>query len=292
MSIKSIRVVRDYYKKVKGDLLHLTRLLKWLWLADTIDTLDSPMLYNFVRAVIWQSPTSDSKTASIEKRRHQLLQSTSSITTTDLGAGTYLTDNTDRKVSHIARHAASSETKCQLLSKITQYYSPRSILELGTSLGISSLYLAQAAPDAHIWTIEGDLTILGMASAHRCDWADQITYINASFEQGMNQLLAQGEQMDMILIDGAHHSTLQQPLIPYYLGLSHPGTIWVVDDIYWSDDMTRWWQSLKKRRQFNVAIDLFHFGILYHDPRALEAIDVRINPKKIRWRSGLRRPRS
>ena len=267
----------------------LTVLLKWIWSAETIDTIDSPHVAEFIKEVIWRNDIPKQTIEEIETRRKQLLKSSESITPVDLGAGSFSGKTQTRTIAEIAKNAVSSKEKCKLLHNTAQYYKPNSLLELGTSLGISSLYLSKALPEATVYTIEGDLRILGIASSHKVSKTENIQYINSGFEQGLNKLLSEGQSIDVLLIDGAHHSELQKPLMPYYKGISHKKTVWIIDDIYWSEDMTEWWTSLKKETRFNVAIDLFHYGILYYNDQIKESIDVKILPKKIRWKLGLTR---
>ncbi len=277
------------WKKSKAQWYRLTSLVRWLLQAQTIDTLDSPHLVDLTNRVIYSNIPDNDILEEIERRREGFLTSHQILEVEDYGAGSSVYSSTDRTVREVARSAVSNIDKCRLLYQIVRYFKPSNILELGTSLGISSLYLAAAAPQAHITSIDADINTLNLAIQHTYDWADNIRYINATFEAGMDALLNADMTMDMIIVDGAHHSRLQQYLLPYYKSLSHAKTIWVIDDIYWSKDMTLWWHDLKSQSRRNVAIDLYHFGLLYHNDQILESLDIKILPKKIRWRLGLRR---
>ena len=63
-------------------------------------------------------------------------------------------------------------------------------------------------------------------------------------------------------------------------------TVLIIDDIYWSPDMSGAWERLKISQSYNVAIDLWHFGVLYYDQRAKEKIDVVMSPFDKRWTLG------
>jgi len=206
-----------------------------------------------------------------------------------LGSGSFQSAESTRVICEITKNAVSSKSKCSLLYNLVRYFNSNSVLELGTSLGVSTLYLSAALPDAEIITIEGDLSIIGIASSHECSWAENIRYINGSFDQAMDKMISEDQKVDLIYIDGSHNSKLQEGLLPYYKGLSHKGTVWIIDDIYWSSDMTTWWETIKKDTEFNIAIDMYHFGILYNNSSILEKIDKKILPKKARWKSGLTR---
>ena len=79
----------------------------------------------------------------------------------------------------------------------------------------------------------------------------------------------------------------QSEFMPYYNALSDTNAIWMVNEIYRSKEMTELWSELKSDPRWNVAIDMYHFGILLNNPKLKEAIDTKLLPKKIRWKSGL-----
>src|SRR5690606_38570422 len=68
-----------------------------------------------------------------------------------------------RSISSIARHAAKPPKFGKLLYRMVNYYKPSSILELGTSLGVSSCYLQLGNPDAEMITLEGSPAIAAEA---------------------------------------------------------------------------------------------------------------------------------
>ena len=64
-----------------------------------------------------------------------------------------------RTISSIAKNAAKPKKFGQLLFRMVKYYQPATILELGTSLGITTSYLSLAKPDARLITMEGSKEI-------------------------------------------------------------------------------------------------------------------------------------
>ena len=90
----------------------------------------------------------------LNKIRQELLSNNEAIEVTDLGAGSKKMSNT-RKISDIAKCSVVNQKYGELIFRLTEYFKPNSILELGTSLGLSTLYLSKAAPKASIITVEG-----------------------------------------------------------------------------------------------------------------------------------------
>ncbi|WP_449437587.1 hypothetical protein [Pedobacter steynii] len=77
------------------------------------------------------------------------------VTVTDLGAGSHLNKNRTKKVSQIAKNALKNPALAQLIYRLAKDNNPKSIIELGTCLGITTAYLSKARPDAEVITVEG-----------------------------------------------------------------------------------------------------------------------------------------
>ena len=108
--------------------------------------IHSPFVYDFVRNVL-NDRTEYPPYARVEALRGQLERDRTLLEVEDLGAGSALQSTRQRSVGDIARHAAKSKKLGQLLYRITRYYRPAIVLELGTSLGLSTAYLSAGAAD-------------------------------------------------------------------------------------------------------------------------------------------------
>ena len=117
----------------------------------------SPFVYDFIRNVLndRRRPAVWSRIGSLRAR---LLKDDTWLEVEDMGAGSSVAKGRRRQVKEIARHAAKPAKLGQLLFRIADYYQCRRIVELGTSLGISTAYLASG----------GEAAIAGSAK-HRPD---------------------------------------------------------------------------------------------------------------------------
>jgi hypothetical protein len=120
----------------------------------------SPFVFQFITEVL-----NDDREyycyATIEKLRQQLKYDKSEIILEDFGAGSRIHSAYKRKVCDIAKNSLKSKKFGQLFFKIINFYFSKSleqdttILELGTSLGITTAYLASVNKDNRVLTIEG-----------------------------------------------------------------------------------------------------------------------------------------
>ncbi len=267
---------------------HLNHLFTWIPQSKTIDTLDSPYLVTFVKEVLGKHHIAPEVVAQIELIRKHFLSDQDVVETQDYGRGSF-SKLKKRSISTIAKTALSSPRKCQLLGNIAAHYQVKTILELGTCLGISTYYLGTSCPDAKVISIEGHRQLSRLASHHLPKEITNIDFRVGKFAEVLQQLIKEKYKFGLIFIDGSHSSIVQEHLWPLYHKLSTEKTIFILDDIYWSEDMQAWWKSTKKMSQFNLAIDLYHFGILSRVPSIKEPIDVKIFPRLWRWQIGIRR---
>jgi predicted O-methyltransferase YrrM len=91
----------------------------------------------------------------VEALRNQLLNDNTVLEVEDFGAGSVIDKKNKRSVSSIAKNAAKPKKFGQLLFRMVKHYQPATILELGTSLGVTTSYLSFAKPDARLITMEG-----------------------------------------------------------------------------------------------------------------------------------------
>ena len=138
---------------MKG-LLFIARYIKYFFTAKNKHSAQAPFLYNFITKVL-NTKSKDSICQEIEQLRKELCKSEKIIKITDFGAGSHVNNSKTRTIKDIAKNSAKNQKFGKLLYRIIQFYKPKNILELGTSLGISTLYLAKAEKNSKIYTLEG-----------------------------------------------------------------------------------------------------------------------------------------
>ena len=106
----------------------------------------------------------------IEVLRKTLLQDNNEIKISDYGAGSRRNATNSRKINEIAKNASVDKKYGQLLAKLVAHYNLEQILELGTSLGIGTAYLAANAKQ--ITTVEGDNSIHEIAKKNMENFND------------------------------------------------------------------------------------------------------------------------
>ena len=234
------------------------------WLsAKSKFSLHSPFIYKLYVDIIKQN-TKSSEFFKIEKLRKKLLNNNNSIKVTDFGAGSKLAYSNERKIKDIALHYSKTQKQCKLLYRLINEYQPSTVLELGTSLGISTMYQAIAHHQSKLTTIEGCPNTATIAKRNfKNIGLENIKLIIGNFDDKLPEYLASISELDYAFIDGNH---TKKATIDYFLqclNKSHSNTILVFDDIHWSDEMEQAWEFIKKNKKVKITVDLFFLGLVF-----------------------------
>ncbi len=128
------------------------KYLQYLKKSKTRYRVHSPFVFDLVENVLRkQSPYYAFK--EIEKWRDALVEDNTKIRTKDLGAGSRKSGN--RKVKDIAANALSTKVQSEWLFGLVNYFGVKTIIELGTSLGVSTAYLASVRPQPRYTLLRG-----------------------------------------------------------------------------------------------------------------------------------------
>jgi hypothetical protein len=240
------------------------KYLKYRLTARTAHGIHSPFVYKFIHELIESDREGYYSFEELNKIREQLLRDETLITITDFGAGSRIFKNNQRRISDIARHGISKSKFSELYFKLINFSNAEYVLELGTSLGLNTLYLSKANPNAKIHTVEGCEELSNFArrlfEKHN---ADNIILYNDKFETALPRVLDQIPRLDFLYVDGNHR---YGPTMEYFtmgLGKKHNDSVFVFDDINWNEDMSRAWEEIKSRPEVTLSIDLFYAGIVF-----------------------------
>jgi len=146
---------------------------------------------------------------------------------------------------------------------------PLEILELGTSLGITTAYLAAANSRNRVMTMEGSGAVLKVAQGvWKALKLENIEWVEGNVDDTL--LIHARERLDMAYVDANHtyEATLRyvNALLPR---MNEKGVI-VLDDIHYSEQMEQAWKELKDDKRVTTSMDLYHVGLLFVDPHYLK----------------------
>jgi predicted O-methyltransferase YrrM len=200
----------------------------------------------------------------IETLRKQLLQNRKAISVADFGAGSQVQATNIRTIKSLAASSAKSPKYAQLLFRLVNYFQPQTVLELGTSLGLTTCYLASARQKSQVYTFEG-CPNLAAAAGHnfRQLRIRNIQVITGNMDQTLPATLEKLPAVDFVYFDGNHR---YEPTMRYFeacLAKRTEDSVFILDDIYWSPEMVKAWQAICRHPAVTISIDLFQVGLIF-----------------------------
>jgi predicted O-methyltransferase YrrM len=225
--------------------------------------IHSPFVFNLVTKV-FRNKTDAGVVFTIEQIRRNMISDKRLISVTDFGSGSVKMRSNLRKVSDIARDSSVPRKYGTLLNRLSCTFGRSHIIELGTSLGISTLYLASGSEETVVHTIEGCPETSRIAEENfKNAGAGNIKAYCGSFDVVLPEIEKENFTPGLVFIDGDH---TKEAVLRYFVKvaeMSDNKTVIVFDDIYDSKGMSEAWDEIKKNKKVSVTVDIFRMGLVF-----------------------------
>lgn len=236
---------------------------QFLFASKNEHSLHSPFVFELYTKII-QAKNQFPSFLAIENLREKLLKNRSIIEITDFGAGSRIYKTNQREIRQIAKSAEKNPKFGKLLFRLIQHFKPSTIFDLGTSLGITTIYESKAYEYSKISTFEGCPATAKLArdNFEELD-CKNIEIIVGNIDETLAQKLAQIKQLDFAFFDANHR---YEPTVKYFemcLKKATEESVFVFDDIHWSAEMHEAWQVIKNHPTVMISIDLFYVGLVF-----------------------------
>lgn len=233
--------------------------------------IHSPFLFDFVNQVLRLKNTDLLKIKAIHSLQKDLRRSKETIAIEDFGAGSACFRTNDRKMSKIARYSSTSGKKGRLLYNIVFRYKPEVIIELGSCLGLGTMYLASGNPASQVFTIEGCPNLAQKAQNHFNQLGfKNITSLQGRFDEILPGILQKTGSFGLVFVDGNHTKDATLRYFNQLLPHAKTDSIIVFDDIRWSENMEDAWLEICQHESVKLSLDLFTLGIVFFNPKIIK----------------------
>ncbi|WGK63788.1 O-methyltransferase [Croceiramulus getboli] len=257
--------------------------LKWLPKTFHLHGIHSPFVYQLQRDCLHVQDKNPSKAviALFNQARLFLLRQKTSIAVCDFGAGSIKLGE-QRSIRSIVRHVSASPSRMRLLYRLSSYFEVIHALELGTSVGLGTLALSQGAKQVTTWEGCPESATLAQSLFKKYQISN-VELVVGSFRACLQELDQRRQESetspcyDLLYLDGHHEEQATKDYFDKLLFHTHPQSVVILDDIYWSPGMTRAWRAIQQHPQVTVSVDCFFFGLVFFKKdQAKEYFHIRI----------------
>lgn len=252
-------------------LFQIKSYLKFLWHSKNEHAVHSPFVFSLITKCFYDKKQK-LEYAVLKEYRNSLLENKNTIEVTDFGAGSKVFKSNTRQIAKIAKTAGITPKRAKLLFRITNYFQPATILEIGTSLGLATSALALGNPKTSITTLEGcpetakiaQLQLAKLLSrAQSRDNINNVDLVVTEFSTYFKTSHFPLPTSDLIYFDGNHSKNATLEYFELLLPTITNDTLWIFDDIHWSPQMEETWKIIKSHPKVTVTIDTFQWGLVF-----------------------------
>lgn len=246
-------------------LQQIKSYLKFLFHSKNEHGVHSPFVFDLVTKCFYDA-TKYQEYEVLKSYRKSLLENKNTIEVTDFGAGSRVFKSNVREIAKIAQTAGITPKNAELLFRIVRYFQPKSILEIGTSLGLATSALSLGTEKAKIITLEGcpntqkqaQIQLQGQNSNFQ-----NVEFVNTEFSSYFKAIHPSPITHHLIYFDGNHSKKATLDYFEALLPTISNDSVWIFDDIHWSPDMEEAWEIIKNHPKVSVTIDTFQWGIVF-----------------------------
>jgi predicted O-methyltransferase YrrM len=237
--------------------------------------IHSPFVYELLEKLI-RDRTHRALYDPIEERVKELRKDTRRIEVKDLGAGSKWSGSKRRRIRDIARRSGSSERFGRLLYRLAERYATGHALELGTSLGVGTMFLSGGSRGT-VHSIEACPASASIARENLGTLGlDNASVRTGAFEEELPRVLDEIPRLDLMRIDGDHRGSAMLDYLERGMEKAHNDTLFILDDIHWSRSMEEAWEEAKRDERVTLTLDLYQAGFLFIRKEQKDPIHLRI----------------
>lgn len=241
----------------------LKSYLIFLWNSKNEHGVHSPFVFDLVTKCFYDKKKYV-EYSKLKEYRKSLIENHNTIEVTDFGAGSRVFKSNTRAINQIAKNAGISEKRAELLFRITNYFQPESILEIGTSLGLATSALSLGNKNVAITTLEGCPNTSAVAqNQFNKNGFENINSVVTEFSAYLKNFQLLTSNFQLIYFDGNHSKKATLEYFELLLLTITNNSVWIFDDIHWSKDMEEAWEIIQNNSKVTVTIDTFQWGLVF-----------------------------
>jgi predicted O-methyltransferase YrrM len=225
--------------------------------------IHSPFVFHLITKV-FRNKINPDVVFNIEKIRQMMISDKRRIIIKDYGSGPEGTVNTLRIISEIVKYSTIPQRYGFLLASLSREFGKSGIVAMGTSLGISTLYMAAGSPDVTVHSINGYPEISEIAKDYILrSGLKNISLYTDKFDEVLAEIVNKSIKPGLVYINGDNR---KEKVLKYFYTVAEMGdknSVLVLDDINRSAEMGEAWKEIKKYEKVTLTVDIFRMGLVF-----------------------------
>lgn len=200
-----------------------------------------------------------------------------------------LAKNQEQTINQLSKNELEKKYGAILFKTILKY-KPKTILEIGTGLGVATLYQAMPNSTTPVITLSEE-TVLARKTIQYFNQLGtrNITLLPGPIHDSLPKSIAILPTLDFIFFNDFWGTTTTLGYLETCLQHIHSDTIIVVNQPNASTEKTQFWQSIKQLPQVKLSLDLFNLGFVFFRSEQKEVAHYQlIESWKKPWAVGFR----
>ncbi|MCP9610679.1 hypothetical protein [Coprobacter tertius] len=157
--------------------------------------------------------------------------------------------------------------KGTLLFRLVNHFKPQHILEIGSSWGISTLYLYEGNPSAELRSIEPDKLVCGVAREITSSFLSPDTFSDGALFEAIDNYLLQYPCLQFVCIHRLANEQDYPLLLDRLQNHLGPETVIVIDEINGNRARKVFWTGWMENNNVRVTMDLYDIGLIFCNPK-------------------------
>lgn len=240
-------------------LFPIIQYIHYFLIKEGKHSLQSPFVFHLYQNLMAYARKNKHAFPEIEEVRDTFLQNKTQVEVGDLGAGSHRFSSSERSISDIVRYSSSPKKFALLYQYFCSLTPAKTVIELGTCLGITSRYLSEVTKGT-LYTLEGSEVLVELAKKHLTEGSNQLIYGDISLT--LPALLNNKPVVDFAFLDANHSYSHTLSYFNQLTAHIHEESILIIGDIHWSAEMLKAWKEIIKSARVRLSIDFYECGVL------------------------------
>lgn len=153
-----------------------------------------------------------------------------------------------RRMQRTSNEVSTEGRMGRVFAQLVRWRRPEIVVEFGTAFGASGMYWLSGIEDVgsgELLTFEPNTLWAEIARENLQAVSDRFVLTNGTFEDNASAVL-DGRLIDLAFIDAIHTPEFVAPQLEIVIAHARPGALLVLDDIHFSPEMRRYWETLAR----------------------------------------------